>query len=273
MATVIKHTIAGFFHERVMAQVPDEAIAPKRRGARVNPTSLAQLFFNDKRSWMELRLWIAANFYKKALVLTLTYDDLYLPENKAAAEKIMAKFNRRMRRARKRRGEAWKYIYCTEGFHGISSSDFFADDEYLEDKRLHHHMIVNGIGPEDFDEIRSLWPGGGYVRIEPFDVRYATALAQYMTKEAREFGRAKPGDRSWKRSMNLTKYQVVYETVGENGLSLTPPSGAVDYEAFHEKNPYGFSDHIGDRYFLFKRPELPACSYMRGPRKRKPHPI
>ena len=56
MATVIKHTIAGPFHERVKAEVPDKVLVPKHRGARVNPTPLSQMFYNDKRSWMELRL-------------------------------------------------------------------------------------------------------------------------------------------------------------------------------------------------------------------------
>lgn len=274
MATVIKHTIAGPFHERIKAEVPEETLLPKRRGARVNPTSLAQLFYNDKRSWMELRLWIAANFGKDALVVTLTYLDEFLPPDKKRAEQgAMKKFIRRMRSARKRREKEWKYIYCTEGFHGISFSDFFGEDKYLEDRRVHHHMIVNGGSLEDCDEIRSLWPGGGYVRIEPFEVRYCTALAKYMTKEAREFGRAKPGDRTWKRSMNLTKYQVEYNAVLENGLGLQPPAGAVDYEAFHEKNPHGFSDHIGDRYFLFESPPLPLRSYAEESRKKKPPTI
>lgn len=273
MLTVIKHTVAGCFHERVLSQVPDEVLVPKRRGTRVNPTSLAQIFYNNKRSWMELRLWIAANFGKDALVLTFTYTDEFLPNGKKEANKIMAKFNRKMIRARKKREEDWKYIYCTEGFHGISSSNFLADDQYLEDKRLHHHMICNSVGFEDYDEIRSLWVGGGYVRIERFDIRYCTALAKYMTKEAREFGRVKPGDRSWNRSMNLTKYQVEYTPVKEVGLSLQPPAGAVDYEPFHEKNPYGFLDYIGDRYFLFESPPNQMYSYMKGPQKKKRPPI
>ncbi len=268
MATAIKHVTAGPFHIRVLGQVPEKDAAPKRRGARENPTPPAQAFYNDKRSWMELRLWIAANFTKKAYVLTATYTDEFLPPDKKSAEQgPLAKFNRRMRRARKRRGQEWKYIYTTEGFHGVSSSSFLEEDGCLEDKRIHHHMIVNSIGPEDFDEIRSLWPGGGYVRIEPFDIRYCTALAKYMTKEAREFGRAKPGDRTWKRSMNLTKYQVEYLEIPMDGMALTPPPGAVDYETFHDRNPYGFADCVGDQYFLFGQPPDGQYSYNQLPKK------
>lgn len=271
MATAIKHITAGPFHVRVLGQVPEETLSPRHRAARVNPTPPAQAFYNDKRSWMELRLWIAANFGAKSYVLTATYTDELLPLDKKSAEQgPMAKFNRRMRRARKRRHQEWKYIYTTEGFHGMSSSSFLEADGYLKDRRIHHHMIVNGIGPEDFDEIRSLWPGGGYVRIEPFDIRYCTALAKYMTKEAREFGRAKPGDRTWKRSMNLTKYQVEYINIPMSGVALTPPPGAVDYETFHDRNPYGFADCVGDRYFLFGEQAAEAYSYNQGPRKKKP---
>lgn len=271
MATGIKHITAGPFHERIMGQIPDLDIAPKRRGARVNPTPPAQAFFNDKRSWMELRLWIFANFESKALVLTLTYTDPFLPPDKKSADKLMmTKFIRRMRRARKRKGKEWKYIYCTEGYHGLATSGFLEEDGTLEDKRIHHHMIVNGIGPEDYDEIRSLWPGGGYVRIEPFDIRYCTQLAKYMTKEAREFGREKPGDRTWKRSMNLTAYQVEYIKIPMNGMTWTPPTGAVDYEVFHDKNPYGFADCVGDRYLLFEAHPNPEYTYTQGPKKKRP---
>lgn len=71
MATAIKHIVAGPFHLRVLGQVPEKGAAPKRRGARANPTPPAQAFYNDKRSWMELRLWIAANFGGKSYVLNL----------------------------------------------------------------------------------------------------------------------------------------------------------------------------------------------------------
>ena len=69
-----------------------------------------------------------------------------------------------------------RYIYVTEGWHG----------------RLHHHMVANGVGPEDLEEIRSLWQYGGCIRAEPVDVHYYRELAKYLAKEAREFGRSSP---------------------------------------------------------------------------------
>lgn len=275
MTSVVKHTTAGPFHERVLAQVPDESMIQKRRGARVNPSSLAQMFYNDKRSWMELRLWIAANFYKKSVFVTTTYLDKFLPPDKDSAEKgPWRRYIRALQKGRKRRKEENpKYIYCTEGYHGKAESDWMECDGDLEDKRIHHHAIFDINCPEDLEELRACWTGGGYVRIEPFDVRYCTALAKYMTKEAREFGRGRPGERSWKRSMNTIKYEVEYKTIDEEGINLTPPSGAVDYEAFHEKNPHGFSDYIGDRYFIFGKSPHPIYSYNKGPRRKKPPAI
>jgi len=271
MATAIKHITAGLFHVRALGEVPNTEGVSKRRAARTNPTPPAQAFYNDKRSWKECRLWIAANFGRRDYVVTCTYSNELLPADKKSAESgIWKKYIDRLRRARKRRGQDLKYIYVTEGFHGKSSNSFLEGDEDLEDKRLHHHFVVNHAGPEDLDELRSLWPGGGYVRIEPLDIRYYTALAQYMTKEAREFGRAKPGDRTWKRSMNLTPYQVEYIEIPMSGMTLTPPPGAVDYESFHEKNPYGFADCVGDQYLLFEEPAKPDYSYTHGPRKREP---
>lgn len=271
MATAIKHITAGLLHIRVLGHVPEPDVTPKRRAARANPTPPAQAFYNDKRSWRELWLLTAENFSRRDWVVTLTYSDEFLPPDKKTAEKNhMSRYVRRLRSSRKRRRQELKYIYVTEGFHGKGHGDILEEDGYLEDKRLHHHMIVNSAGPEDLDELRSLWGGGGYVRIEPLDIRYCKALAKYMTKEAREFGRAKPGDRTWKRSMNLTPYQVEYIEIPMDGMALTPPPGAVDYETFHEKNPYGFSDCIGDQYLLFEEPGKPDYSYNREPRKKKP---
>lgn len=272
MRTGIKYIIAGPFRLRILGQIPDQENRKGHRAARENPTSPAQAFYNDKRSWKELRLWITTNFNKRAVVVTTTYSDEFLPSDKKSAEKgLWKKYIRRLQSGRKRRGQDFKYIYTTEGFHGRAARDIWDEDGCLEDRRIHHHFIVNIESPEDMEELRSLWPGGGYVKIEPFDVRYSTALAKYMTKEAREFGRAKPGDRTWKRSMNLIKYQVEYMEIPITGMCLAPPPGAVDYETFHERNPYGFADCIGDQYFLFSEQLTEEYSYNQGPRKKPPY--
>lgn len=266
MARAIKHIKAGLLHVEVIGTVPEREPG-RRRGGRCRPTCAAMQFYNDKCSWRELELQLAANFDHHDLVLTMTYDDQHLPPDKWAAGKSFQAFIRKFRTARKRRGEELRYIYVTEGWHRKSDDDFFGADGRFEDRRLHHHVVLNGTGPGDLEEIQSLWQYGGYVRIEPVDVHYYRELAKYLTKEAREFGRARPGERTWRGSRNLKKYEEEYIEIPSDSVTLSPPPGAVDYVQFSEKNPFGFADCIGARYLLFPEDAPPGYSYTKG-RKR-----
>lgn len=261
----IKHITAGPLNIRVMGKIPDRR--KRKRAARTQTTSPAQQFYNKKCSWRELELKIAANFGSKDYMVTLTYDDDHLPPDKKSAKNLLRKTIRKLKSARKKRSETLKYIYVTEGLHGKQSADYFDEDSALEDKRIHHHMVINGTGPGDLEEIKSLWPYGYMIRIEPIDVRYSQELAKYLSKEAREFGQQKPGERMWVASTNLEKYEVEYIEIPCDGITLSPPQGAVDYISFHERNPYGYADNIGCRYLIF--PDKPASvySYTEGRRK------
>lgn len=267
MARAIKHIKAGLLNIEIIGTIPEREPG-RRRSGRCRPTCPAQQFYNDKCSWRELELTAAANFGRHDLVLTFTYDDLHLPPDKQAAAKLLQAFFRKLRTARRRRGEELRYIYVTEGWHGKSEDEYFGGDGRLEDKRLHHHVVLNGVGPGDLEEIQSLWAGGGYVRAEPVDVHYYRELAKYLTKEAREFGRSKPGERIWRASRNLKKYEVEYIEIPSDSVTLTQPPGAVDYVQFSEKNPFGFSDCVGARYLLFEEDPPPNYSYTSA-RKRK----
>lgn len=270
MARAIKHIKAGLLHVEVIGTIPEQA-AGRRRSGRCRPTCAAQQFYNDKCSWREVELKLAANFSARDWVLTLTYDDPCLPADKRAADKFFQRFIRRLRTARRRRGEELRYLYVTEGWHGKAENDYFGGDGRLEDRRLHHHMVLNGIGPGDLEELRSLWDGGGYVRAEPVDVHYYRELAKYLTKEAREFGRARPGERSWRASRNLRKYEVEYIEIPSDSVTLSAPPGAVDYVQFTERNPYGFADCVGARYLLFPEEAPPEYSYAKGRKRNSPN--
>lgn len=280
MARAIKHIKAGLLHVEVIGTVPEHEPG-RRRAGRCRPTSAAQQFYNNKCSWRELELQLAANFDGRDLVLTLTYDDAHLPADKGAAAKCFQAFIRKWRAARKRRGQELRYIYVTEGWHGKSEDEYFGGDGRLEDRRLHHHVVVNGAvvgqspmtspGPGDLEEIRSLWQYGGYVRAEPVDVHYYRELAKYLTKEAREFGRARPGERTWRASRDLKKYEVEYIDIPSDSVTLSAPPGAVDYVQFTERNPFGFADCIGARYLLFEAEAPPGYSYTRGRKPKRPN--
>lgn len=268
MAKAIKHITAGLLHIEVIGNVPDQSHR-RGRGSRSKPTSAAQQFYNNKCSWRELELVLAANFGSQDLVVTLTYDDSHLPESKKAADVQLKKTFRTLRAARRLRNQELMYVYATEGWHGAQHDDYFGDDRELEDKRLHHHVVLNRTSAGDLEEIRSLWVGGGYIRVEPLDVHYYRELAKYLTKEAREFGRAKPGERSWRASRNLKKYEVEYIEIPTDSVTLSPPAGAVDYEQFREANPYGYADSVGARYLLFPARVSANYSYARGRSKKE----
>lgn len=270
MAKAIKHIRAGMLNIEIIGNVPEQSPGCRHRGARSKPTSAAQQFYNHKMSWRELELLIAANFGSKDYFLTFTYDNEHLPENKEEAAACFKKFLRRLRDTRSRRKEDLYYLYVTEGYHGSMEDEYFGADRELEDKRLHHHVLLNSVGPGDLEEYRSLWPYGGYLRAEPVDVHYYQELARYMTKEAREFGRAKPGERTWRGSRNLKKPEVEYIEIPTDSVTLTPPPDAVDYHQFHEKNPYGFADCIGARYLIYAAPLVQMYSYNRSRRSNRP---
>lgn len=259
----IKHIKAGPLNIRVLGHVPDQEVKGRGRAARARVTSLAQKFYNEKRSWQELELRIAANFGKRDMVLTFTFDDEHLPNSKAKARKLFSRFVDRLRRARGKREQEVRYIAVAEGFHGKASNEFLEDDGYLEDRRFHLHVILNSTGNSDLEEIRSLWNYGGYIRAERLDVHYYQALAKYMTKEAREFARPKPGEQTWSCSKNLQKPEIEYIEVPD-GLRLSPPYGAQDYTEFYDHNPYGYAPLVGDRYLLFAREDRTNYSYTRG---------
>lgn len=267
MSRAIKHIKAGLLHVEIIGQVPENHPARQRRAGRCRPVCDALQFYNDKCSWRRAELKLAANFGPKDHVAALTYDDPHLPEFRAEASKCIQKLIKDWRRVRRKRGEELRYIYVTEGWHGKSEDDYFGGDGRLEDRRLHHHIVFNGVGPGDYEELQSLWKGGGYIRIEPVDVHYYQELAKYLTKEAREFGRPKPGDNVWHPSRGMAKPIVEYIEIPSDSVTLSAPPGAVDYVQFSERNPYGYADCVGARYLLFEEGPSPGYSYTIG-RKR-----
>ena len=269
MAKAIKHIRAGLLHIEVIGTIPDDVPGRKGRAGRSRPTSAAQQFYNAKLSYRELELMLAANFGSRDYFVTLTYDDEHLPKDRAEAADCLKKFFRCLREVRRRRGQELKYIYVTEGLHGRKEDEYFGDDGTLENRRLHHHVVLNGVGPGDLDELRSLWKFGGYIKAEPIDVHYYQDLAKYMTKEPREFGRGKPGERTWIGSKNLSKYEVEYIEIPSDSVTLSAPPDAVDYRQFSEKNPYGFADCIGARYLLFPVSLPSGYTYTAGRTKRE----
>lgn len=259
----LKCVTAGALHYDYLVPITSPP-GGRGRGPKTLPSTPERIFANEKNAWRQLELLIAANFGPGDLVVTVTYDNEHLPESKAAAKYIFSqKFVKNLRAARKKRRQATKYIYVTEGFHGRIENGSLLDDSEWEDHRLHHHFVLNGCGPGDLEEIKSLWPYGTYVRVEPLDIHYYRELAKYLTKEPREEGRPKPGERTWEGSRNLRRETVTYLDVPDN-LTLEPPPDAVDAEHFDIPSPEGYGKIIWTRYLILEEAQPRAYSYTRG---------
>lgn len=271
MAKRLKIVTAGDGSSKLVYEYLVSITVPEDGGGRRSKlrqmSSAAQQFMNLKNSWREAELTTAQNFRAGDLVVTLTYDDAHLPGTKRGANALFGKFARKLRTVRGRRGEELRYLYATECQHGKEADEYFGSDSSLEDCRMHHHVIINATG-NDYDDIRSLWEYGNYVRIEPLDIHYLKELAKYLTKEAREFGRGKVGERTWNGSRNLTKYTVEYDDVRDS-MTLTAPPGAVDFTHTEEVNPEGYGEMVCTRYLLLEPEERPTYTYNQGRRKRE----
>lgn len=267
MAKRLKVVTAGslVYEYLVPITVPEDT--NKRRSRLRQVSTAAQQFMNLKNSWRELELMEAENFRAGDLVITLTYGDGYLPETKTEADVLFQKFVRKLRSSRRARGEEVRYLYATECQHGKEVDEYFGSDTSWEDRRMHHHVIINATG-NDYEEIRSLWEYGDYIRIEPLDIHFLKELAKYMTKEAREFGRGKVGERTWKGSRNLKKYKVEYDDVRDS-MTLVAPPGAVDFTRTEELNPEGYGEMVCTRYLLLEPEPRPVYTYNQGRRKRE----
>lgn len=216
---------------------------PKERADKTQMSTAARDLINLRYSWQKLEVLLAANFTKRDLFVTLTYDDDHIPANRAEGVKRVKKFLTTLRAARRKRGQSLTYIYVTEQ---LSS----------EGGRLHHHLIINGTG-DDYDTIRSLWPWGDVVNIEHLDVGgnddgYAT-LAKYLTKEPLECGKSEIGTRTWVPSLGLIRPKPETAELSDNETITAPPGAYILSAPAPSRNEFGEYTYI--KYLLPVREE------------------
>ena len=208
-----------------LVYTPPRARDPSHvRQARQRISSAARKALNMRASFRRLEFLLAANFDFRDIHVTLTYDDQNIPTDKREAAKRMKKLLVQLRQYRKPRGQPLRYVYVTEGAHSGG--------------RLHHHLILNG-GESDRELLRSLWPYGADVHVERLDVYGGyEALAMYLTKEPREQGRPKPGERMWSASQGLVKPREINEWI-DDATTLTPPPGVTVLDGGGKRNEFG----------------------------------
>lgn len=208
MAKFKKVIVAGPLVVEAIYPAPNPRDSVGVRQGKKALSSQAQQRMNLKYAWQKLELLIAANFGVKDLWCTFTYDDAHLPSSRKEANARMSALFRKLRAARKAKGQELRYIYVTEHKHG--------------DGRWHHHVLINTTG-EDFNLIRELWGQGG-IDFKPLrvdrDKNYET-LARYMCKEQRD----KVGLRLWSSSRNLKKPERECWRVPDD-TPLSPPKSS-----------------------------------------------
>ena len=226
MAKRRKTIIAGRIRKTVLYTAPEPQDGPRARAEKSRATSAAQKAMNDKTARNRLELLLACNFEGRDLFLTLTYRDGDLPNTRKEAVVNVRRFLADMRKARRLRDVPFKYVYTTESKHG--------------EGRLHHHVMINGTG-HDIDEIRSLWPFGDVVDIEPVGSREYDQWAAYMTKESVE-GRP-VGAQMWTGSKGLSRPIVKSEYV-TNDTALVSPPGCHVLEREEKVTEFGSYQYI-----------------------------
>lgn len=189
-------------------------------------TSNAQQRMNLKHQWQKLELLIAANFRRDDLVITLTFDDLHLPESRAETMARVKTFLKHMRELRKKSGrDSVKYIYVVE--HNHSREDpTFTPVELAQQGRYHIHMIMDSTG-NDYGDIRDSWPYGLF-EVHGFELdhdRTCESLARYLCKELPDY----VGARKFIPSRGLKRPEVDCQTV-DSKTTLTPPKGSTVYD-------------------------------------------
>lgn len=220
---------------------------PEARAAKTKCSTAARQRMNMKCAWQKLELELAANFGAQDLVVTLTYDDDHLPDDRDCAVVNVKKFWVQLRKARRLAGQSLHYVYVTEGVHG--------------DKRLHHHAVINGTGA-DLEHLQSLWTHGE-IHIEPVDAYGYEALAKYLTKEPREHGSAN-GLRSWTPSRGLKKPERESSWVPDD-VTLCAPPGAIVLDSDSIVNQWGEVKYL--KYLLpDKQPKQKMWSRRSKPR-------
>lgn len=227
---------------------------PKSRGDKTQMSSAAQEAINLRYSWQKCEVLLAANFTKRDLFVTLTYDDDHLPATRDEAVKCVKRWISKLRASRKLRGENLKYIYVTEQLSA-------------EGGRLHHHVVLNGTG-NDYEEIRSLWECGENVESKHLDVGGNDdgyeVLAKYLTKEPRVCGKIDVGARSWTPSLGLIHPKPEVSVLADNETIAAPPGAYILSAPAPSRNEFGEFVYI--KYLL---PAKRCDNPLRRPKRKK----
>lgn len=255
MAKTLKQIRAGRLVCAVVYTSLTSGDPPRARAKKQKASTAAREKLNARTSVQKLERTLAANFDDGDLFVTLTYDDDHLPDDRAAAVRRLRSFIQKLRAARKARGQPLRYIYVTEGANPGG--------------RLHHHMVIDATG-DDLEEIRRLWRYGTSVEVRRLtfsrDYTYED-MASYLTKEPREWGHPRVGERTWTPSLGLVQPEPDTAQVPDNLTLDFPPDAIPLGKVGPERNGYG--EFCWIKYLLPQNPDRARKRRKARKRRRK----
>lgn len=156
-------------------------------------TKPAQQVVNDRNRIKHIVRLMNENFTEKDISITLTYDDVNLPETQEAAMKNVRNYIRRVKTFLQKQGLGeLKYILVTE-----------TKDEEGKLVRIHHHLVMNF---QNRDKAEEMWKFGKYnnsKRLQANEFGFE-AMGTYIAKQKKDLKYKK----SFSTSQNLKKYDV-----------------------------------------------------------------
>jgi len=211
----------------VLYTAPGAGDPPRARAQKQRASTAARERLNARSSVQKLERVLADNFDNGDLFVTLTYDGKHLPEGREKAVRKARAFLSKLRAARRARGQPLHYIYVTEGCYPGG--------------RLHHHLVLDSTG-DDLEELRRLWIYGDNVEVRRlvFDRDYTYEdLAVYLTKEPREWGHPRAGERTWTPSLGLARPEPETAEVPDLLALTAPPEALAVWKEGPHVNGYG----------------------------------
>lgn len=226
---ILKTIISGDMLEAEIYPVYEKrSEIPRREKEKDSKDSQNNL--NDKNARKRFVRIVNTNFGKEDLLISLTYEDKYLPTQKQA-KKDVQNYIRRLKNYRgKQELQELKYVYVIE---------YVDEEEQHKSKkiRVHHHVIINKM---DRDVAEDLWKRGRVEarRLQPDDFGLE-GLARYMLKD--------PRGKRWYGSRKL-KEPTIYRSVTKlskrkaDQMALNPDKlpDAIE-KIYHGK--YRFNDY------------------------------
>lgn len=202
-----------------------------KREKRLQKTSEAQRIRNEMLAEKRLLMLLHSNFGNSDYSLALTYDDEHCPDTLDEARNNVANFFRRLRRRYKKFGYELKYIQVTE----------------YKNKRLHHHVILNGANDITVSDIQEIW-GNGRIHSNPLEKDgYYKELADYYIKEtSKTFNTTERiyGKR-WTSSRNLEQPETIEEEITDDSDFYDIPLADGEYILVKESVFIGIDEFTG----------------------------